>query len=401
MRFWIVTAATLATTGPACAQDISIKPLIEGRTRYEHVDQDGVAAASDAVTIRLRGGVEATRGAWSILGEAQGNLAVVDKYYDGLHGVADRPVIGDPENAAIYRAQIRYRSQPFTVTAGRQRIALDDERFVGAAGFRNNGQTYDAVRTELVPLKGVKLDVVYAWNVRTIWGTDGRGFRQRGVSGDNVFANLSTTTPLGTLTGFVYLVDQDEAEVQGYRLSNQNYGARLAGARPLAPGVKLNYQFSYASQSDYHRNPNRYQADYWLADGTLDIGNWTLNAGYEVLGAGNGNALTSFQTPLGSVFKFQGWADKFTTNPPNGLHDLYVGGSHSWKKIGKIDLFSFQALYHRFQSDRLNQHYGDVINLLATVKVKKTAISARYARYEADRFATDTTKMWLQVDWTY
>lgn len=240
-----------------------------------------------------------------------------------------------------------------------------------------------------------------AWDVRTIWGTEGRGARQRGVGGHNVFANLGAATPLGTLTGFAYLVDQDEAEVQGFRLSNQSYGVRLAGARAIAPEAKLRYQLSWARQSDYHHNPTRYRADYWLADAALDVRGWTVNAGYEVLGADGGQTLTSFQTPLGSVFKFQGWADKLTTTPPNGVRDFYAGGGHGWKKLGGIDTLSLQAVWHRYQSDRLDQHYGDEWNLLATAKLRKTQLSVRYARYEADRFAADTSRFWLQMDWVY
>jgi len=401
MRIWITSATLLVAAGPACAQEVAIKPLIEARTRYEHLDQAEFADASDAVTIRVRAGAEVTRGRWVALGEAQGNLAVIGDYYDGLHGPASRPTIGDPENVAIYRAQLQYRSAPLTVTAGRQRITLDDERFVGGAQIRNNAQTFDAVRTEIVPVKGLKLDLTYAWDVRTIWGTEGRGARQRGVGGHNVFANLGAATPVGTLTGFAYLVDQDEAEVQGFRLSNQSYGVRLAGSRALATQVKLRYQLSWARQSDYHHNPTRYQADYWLADAALDVRGWMLNTGYEVLGADGGQPLASFQTPLGSVFKFQGWADKLTVTPPNGVRDFYAGGGYGWKKLGRIDALSLQAVWHRYQSDRLNQHYGDEWNLLATAKLRKTQLSVRYARYEADRFATDTSRFWLQMDWAY
>ncbi len=388
MRTIFAAAAALAVAGPACAQDISVKPLIEARSRSEHVDQEGLDTAADAWTLRVRAGAEIRTGAWAVLGEAQGNLALVGEYYDGLHGAATRPMIADPQDVAIYRAQLQYRTRPLTVTAGRQRIALDDEPF-------------DAVRAELVPVKGVKLDVAYAWDVRTIWGSDGRGARQRGVGGDNVFANLSVATPIGSLTGFAYLVDQDEPEVQGYRLASQSYGGRLAGSRALGRQVKLSYQLSWATQSDYHRNPNRYTAGYWLADATLDVRGWKLNTGYEVLGADKGAALTSFQTPLGTNFKFQGWADKFLATPANGVRDLYAGGGYGWKKLGRVDALTLQATWHRFESDRLGQHYGDEIDLLATAKVKKTALSVRYARYDADRLATDTSKFWLQVDWTY
>jgi len=392
-------AALAVVAGPACAQDITLKPLFDGRLRYETVDQAGLGLDANAVTLRLRAGVSATSGPWSALAEGQGTVAIVNDYFDGLHGAATRPIVADPENLALYRAQLQYKTKPLTVTLGRQRIALDDERFVGAVGFRQNGQTFDAVRAEWMPLKGVKADLSYAWSDRTIWGIDGSGARQQAVSGDNLFANLAVTTPAGLLSGFAYLVDQDEAAMQGFRLSSQSYGVRLAGSRALSKNAKLSWAASYARQSDYHRNPNDYRADYYLVDGTLDVAHWKLNAGYEVLGADKGAALTSFQTPLATLFKFQGWADKFLTTPPNGVRDLYAGAGWSMKKLGKIDVLTLQATAHRFRSDRLGQHYGREIDLLASAKVGRTVFAARFADYRAREFATDTRKFWLSVDW--
>ncbi|MDP5278134.1 alginate export family protein [Sphingomonas sp. DG1-23] len=397
MKSILLAGAALAAAAPACAQEI--KPLAEVRARHEHVEQDGLAQDSDAVTVRVRAGVQVSKGGWSALAEAQGNMAVGDAYYDGLHGAATRPLVADPENVALYRAQIQYRSGPLTFTAGRQRIMLDDERFVGNAGIRQSAQTFDAVRAEITPLKGLKLDLSYVWDVRTIWGVEGNGARQQGVGGDNILANLSYATPVGTLTGFAYLVDQDEAAVQGYRLSSQSYGVRLAGARPLGGGVKAAWQLSHARQTDYHRNPNDYAARYWLADGSLELRGWKLGAGYEVLGADKGVALTSFQTPLGSVFKFQGWADKFTVTPPDGIRDLYANIGYGWKALGPFTGVTLQAAYHRFDSDRLVRRYGDEIDMLVSGKLGKTILSVRYADYAADRLLTDTRKLWLQLDW--
>lgn len=399
MKIKHITAAMLVAAGAgfaqsASAQDLTVQPLADLRLRHESVDQQGLAQPeADAVTARLRAGVEARTGPLSALVEGQGTLRLAGNAFDGLTGAANRPLIADPENVALYRAQIAYRTPSFAVTAGRQRIMLDDERFVGGVGFRQNGQTFDAVRAEWTGLSGLRADVSYVWQVRTIWGVDGTGARPRSIDGDNILASLSAKTPLGTLTGFGYLVDQDEAGVQGYRLSSQSYGARFSGAQKLSANTKLGYAFSYARQSDYRRNPNDYTADYWLADVTLDLSTLKLNAGYEVLGASDGTALTSFQTPLGTNFKFQGWADKFPVTPPNGLRDLYAGASYGWQGV------TVQAVFHRFESDRLDQHYGDEINLLASVKRKKTTISARFAHYEAKTFATDTSKFWLQLDW--
>lgn len=394
-----IAALGLATATPAAAQTIALKPLVDARLRYENVEQDGLAADADAATVRVRAGVEARSGAFSALVEGQGTLAMVDRYHDGLHGAAARPLVADPENVALYRAQLQYRSKPLTLTAGRQRVALDDERFVGTVNFRQNGQTFDAVRAESAPAPGLKLDVTFAWSHRTIWGVDGAGARQQAISGDFAFGNASYASPLGTVSAFAYLVDEDEAAVNGFRLASQTYGMRLAGSRPIGTAT-LAYQLSYARQSDHHRNPNDYAADYYLADAALDVSGLRLGAGYEVLGADEGTALTSFQTPLATGFKFQGWADKFLATPPDGVRDLYASLGADWKSWGPLSAITLQATYHRFDSDRLVRRYGDEIDLLASARWRKTTLSARYADYDAKPFASDTRKFWLQMDWT-
>lgn len=399
MRALLLAGLVAALPATAQSQTLAIKPLAEARLRYEQVEQDGLASDADALTLRVRAGVQATSGPLTALVEAQGNLAIAGDYYDGLQGAATRPLIADPQNVALYRAQLGLKLPFATLTAGRQRIALDDERFVGNVGFRQNAQTFDAVRMEATPLKGLKADLTYAWSVRTIWGIDGTGARQRAVGGDNILANLSYATPVGTLTGFGYWVDQDEAAVQGYRLSSKTFGARLAGTQPIGK-AKLAYQLSHARQSDMGRNPNDYAADYWLADLAIDLNGPRLGGGYEILGASSGVALTSFQTPLGTNFKFQGWADKYLTTPPDGVRDLYINAGWGWKAIGPAKGVTLQAAWHRYESDRLTRHYGDELNLLASARFGKTTASVRFADYQADLFATDTQKFWLQLDWT-
>lgn len=399
MKATLAFCLAFAPAGVAHAEEIVLKPLGEARLRYENVDQAGLTEGADALTLRARAGIEAKAGRWSALVEGQGNLAIIDDYFDGLHGAATRPLVGDPDNIALSRAQLRYASPAFALTAGRQRLGFDDERFVGSVGFRQNGQSFDAVRAEITPIKGIKADLAYAWSVRTIWGIDGTGARQQAVSGDNVFGNVSVATPVGKVAAFAYLVDQDEAAMQGFRMSSQSYGARLDGSRTLGK-AKVAYQLSYARQSDWHRNTNDYSADYWLADVAVDLGGPRVGVGYEILGADDGAALTSFQTPLATGFKFQGWADKFLVTPPDGVRDLYASAGWGWKAIGPLKTVTLQAVYHDYRSDRASRSYGDEIDLLASAKLGKCTASARYANYDADGFATDTHKFWLQLDWT-
>jgi hypothetical protein len=401
MRKALVCAAGLLVAGVAHAQDVTLTPSAEVRLRYEHVDQDGLPRDADAVTLRVRPGLAASWQGWSALVEGEGVLALANGYNDGTNGKTAYPLVVDPENIELNRAQLRYAGRHgLALTAGRQRLNFADDRFVGTAPWRQSEQTYDAVRVQYGKPLGLNADIAYSWNVLTVNGRNGAGARPRAIGGDNLFALVGYGTRAGTLGAFAYLVDQDEAAVQGFRLSSQTWGLRFAGKQPLAKDVTLAYTMSWARQSDWHRNPNRYTADYWLGELGLAARALSLTAGYEVLGADRGVALTSVQTPLASYFKFNGWAGKFGTTPPNGLRDLYGTLGYGWKKVGPLDAVNLGATWHRFASDRLDQHYGDELDLVAGAKRGHYALSARYAHYKADKFATDTDKFWLQLDWS-
>ena len=387
---------------PSFAAGISVKPLLDTRLRWENVDQDGTAKDADAVTIRARMGAEFKSGDWSLLGEGESTVPLVEHYFSGLNGKTQYPIVADPANFELNRLQLQYKGiKKTTFTVGRQRINIEDQRFVGSVGWRQNEQTFDAARVEYGTPKGLQLDLTYAWSDRTIWGIDGKGARQQAISGDNVFGMASYPTPIGKLSVFAFLIDQDEAAVQGFRLSSQTYGARLAGSRPLSKKEKLTYAFSYARQGDYHRNPNDYHADYVLAEIGAEISAWKIGMGYELLGADKGVAFTSFQTPLATLHKFQGWADKFLTTPPNGIQDYYGQAGYGWKKVAGLDAINAQLVYHRFDSARLGLHYGDEWDALLSAKKGKWTATAKFASYNADRFATDTRKLWLQLEWAY
>lgn len=401
MRRALLCATGLLAAGAARAQEVKLTPSADVRLRYEHVGQDGLPRDADAVTLRVRPGLAASWKGWSALVEAEGVVALADGYNDGTNGKIRYPLVVDPENVELNRAQLRYAGQDgLAVTAGRQRLNFADDRFVGNAPWRQSEQTFDAVRLQYGKALGPSLDLAYGWDVRTINGRNGTGTRPASIGGDNVFAVLGYGTRAGTLSGFAYLVDQDDAALQGFRLSSRTWGLRFAGRQVLAKHVSLGYVASWARQSDWRRNPNRYAADYWLGELNLSAKALSLTTGYEVLGAGTGAALTSVQTPLASYFKFNGWAGKFGTTPPGGLRDLYATLGYGWKQVGPLDAINLGATWHRFGSDRLGQHYGDELDLIAGVKRGHYALSARYAHYRADRFATDTDKFWLQLDWS-
>ncbi|MFZ2996010.1 MAG: alginate export family protein [Sphingobium sp.] len=412
-----ISAAALGTALGAAqsagAQTFSLKPIIDVRLRYEGVDQAGLPRDANAVTMRVRSGVEASTGDFAVLVEAEGVLALSERYNSGLNGNSAYPIVPDPQNVELNRIQLQYRGLPKTlITVGRQRINLDDQRFVGAVGWRQNEQTFDAARVEWTGVRRVKADVSYVWSQRTIWGVDGFGARQQAVRGDTILANVAYKMKPGTITGFAYIVDQDEAAVTylglPFSLSSQTYGARAAFGVPLAKGVKLNLLGSYARQSDHHRSRVDYGADYWLGEVGIAAKGWTLTGGYEVLGA-DGAArnsvrgtplVASFQTPLATLHKFNGWADKFLVTPPNGLRDAYASIGYVVPKIGTRGPLGLLASYHRYDSDRLSIDYGSEWNVQATMKLnKRMSALVKYADYHAKAYATDTRKFWAEIDY--
>jgi len=132
-----------------------------------------------------------------------------------------------------------------------------------------------------------------------------------------------------------------------------------------------------------------------------------IGAGYEVLGADEGVAFTSFQTPLATLHKFQGWADKFLTTPPNGIQDFYALGGFSVPKVGPFASISGQAVYHNFNTDRLDFAYGSEWDFQLAGKIDRFTLMLKYADYNAATTSgfvnptTDTKKFWASVEWVF
>lgn len=405
---WATAAvlASLASSNPAFAAEadkaetpgqLEIKPMVDARLRYEEVDQGPLEA--DALTLRLRAGVEAKLGHFSILAEGEGTAAAVNNYNAFPFTIDDsqrRPqfaVISDPQGVELNRLQLEYKSEEFTITAGRQRINLDDQRWVGSVGWRQNEQTFDAIRGEAV-LGPVSLDLTYAISQRTIFGEDAGP--RTAIDGKFVFAGVGTK--LGSIQGklFSYLIDYDEA----FALPNssQTYGGYLSAAVPLGKATKLNLRGSYARQSDYGQNPFDYAADYWAFEAGSRLAGFNITAGWEQLGSDHGKAV---QTPLATLHRFNGWADLFLTTPPNGLEDAYISVGRAFDGVKLLPGLNANISFHQFDSAKINLEYGMEWDASAGFKIGKVGLMLKYAHYLAKDFGVDTRKLWLQAEYAF
>jgi hypothetical protein len=375
-----------------------LQPILDTRLRYESVEQDGVTQDAAAMTLRARLGFESGKVAGTaLLAEGEFIRPVVEDYNSTTNGNTAYPVVADPRSSELNRLQLTNSSLPqTTVTLGRQRIILDDHRFVGNVGWRQNEQTFDAIRVVNKSVPHLTVDVTYLDQVNRVFGQDSAQGR---YYGDTVLANASYEITPGKLTAFAYRVAIDPiAGVPGaVRDASETFGLRFAGVRPL-DAVKLSYIASYASQQETARNPLSFALDYYLGEINAAYGPYSVGAGIEVL---EGDGSKGFTTPLATLHKFQGWADKFLTTPVDGIDDRYLTAGIARQRWADFDALSLVASYHRYSAERGSTHYGSEADLQAQAKWRRLTGILKYASYRADHLLTDTTKWWLQLEYVW
>ncbi|WP_154067163.1 alginate export family protein [Pseudomonas sp. CC6-YY-74] len=374
------------------------KPILDLRYRYEHVDQDNALNNANAQTLRTRVGFQS--GKWyglSALIEADNVSRIGDASYDNLrNGQDDFSVVADPDGSEINQALLRYDHSLGNAVVGRQRINLDNQRFVGGVGWRQNEQTYDGVLGQLKPLDGLTLTYAYIDQINSIFGPADNRFDTAGnpanIEGHSHLINAQyVVMPELTATAYQYHLGLDNLALGNQ--SSQTSGVRLNGA---VAGVS--YTLEYAQQKDYADNPQDLDSDYYLAELGYTVKGVALKGGYEVLGGDSGPGNRAFQTPLATKHAFQGWADIFLLTPADGVEDAYVG--FTAPLLGG----NLATWYHDFSAERGSNNYGSEIDVSyahAIPGVKGLVGLVKYSGYDADDFAVDTDKLWLQAQYSY
>jgi hypothetical protein len=396
--FLLAAVSAFACSAPAMAapgdpidigEGLKFDPILDLMLRYEHVDQANIANPADAVTVRARLGGEFKAGNFSLLAEGEGTVALSDDYNDTLpgNGAEPFPTVADPENIELNRLQASWTKDGSGITVGRQRIILDNARFVGNVGWRQNEQTFDAVRGQL-KLGKVRFDATYAISQRTVFGYHSPNEH---FDGDIVLLNAGADLKEIKLTAFSYLLDYDTR----IAFSSQTYGLRGTGSFKLGEGLTAEFAASIATQSDLGANPTSYTAEYLNFEAGATIKDLTLKGGYEELGSDGGVA--SFQTPLATLHAFNGWADLFLTTPAAGLRDYYFTGAYRFPKVTALPGLNLQLAWHKYENDTAGADLGSEWNAALGFRIGKVSLLAKYADYDADTFGADTRKFWLQA----
>lgn len=380
-----------AQTNPAASSTVFFHDL---KIRYELADIDGFERSADAVTARLKSGFETqVAPKWHFLLEGEGILSLEGARQPASGPpIGDAPIIADFQNAELNRFQLSTSIVPKTqLTLGRQRVSLDDMRFVGLSDFRQSDVTFDAVRAQGRWLGPLQFDVSYIWKFNRRFGIKERA---GGLSSDSWLFNVSLPTPIGQLTGFYYDIETDWVRnaLPSQRFDAASVGFRLDG-RWQRDNVGLTWEASLADQEA--QEPSSGESLYYaMASVGGRLGDVSLTARYEAL---EGDGTRAFETPYGMLHIFQGDADVFLRTPADGIVDRSV--RLNWQ-IGSWDWLRglrFSAKYHHFEAERISTDYGDEIDLALSGVISSTRWSIEYARYNATGFGADTERLWLTV----
>jgi hypothetical protein len=392
---------TSASAGSLCgnfdkALDDS-KVILDMRYRYENVDQASKTEDANASTLRTRFGFQT--GVFcdlQVLVEAENVSNIGDEEYnDFKNGNVAYPVVADPDGTELNRAQVTYTGlQDTAFILGRQRINLGNQRFVGAVGWRQNEQTYDAVVFQNKSIENLTFTYGYVNKVHRIFGDDSvdkAGNLDTQAHAVNVdFAAL----PFGTLTGYGYFLDVETAAAA----SSATYGVRLAG-KQKSGDVEFVYGAEFARQTDYADQPGEFELDYYNVEAGIGLKGFMAKVNYEVLG---GDGAFGFQTPLATLHKIQGFADVFLSTPGAGIQDLNGSVKYTVKDLGYAKAITFGVWYHDFQSDVGSIDYGSELDILLAYKFDYgIGLAVKYADYEADAFAVDIQKLWVTLSYKY
>jgi hypothetical protein len=379
----ISTLILLAGVSVSANANSDAKTTLDLNLRYETVDQDNVKKEASALTLRTR--LNYTSASYNgftgvVEFEDSRQIAGVDDYNDAVGNNGQYSVIADPESTELDQAFVQYQQGKVIAKVGRQVITLDNHRYVGHVGWRQDRQTFDAATLNYAPLDNLKMSYSYI-NKRNRIFAEVKDFDSK----DHLL-NVAYQTGLGKLTAYSYLLEVDEGTPNGL----DTYGVSFKGKKD-----KFSYYAEFATQ-DSEKAGTDYSATYMAIEGGYSFDAVALKLGAEVLGSDD--SMYGFSTPLATLHKFNGWSDQFLTTPKEGLVDLYASVS------GKAFGGNWTLVLHDFSADESTATVDDLGSEVNAVYVKKFAknykAGIKYAAYSAGDAAAgkvDTDKVWLWV----
>lgn len=370
----------------------------ELRLRHEDVNQEaGVTdLGAQASTARVRLGYETERYQFfSAMLEYTGNIAVPDdqNYFDGSNEQFDDAFVADPEASFLSQYWLAYDIANTLVKYGRQRLQLDNGRFLGNESFRQLDTSVRGftVRNESLNYLRFYLGQLEHFNSPLYEDVPG--------SSEDIQVRYFNLNYRGFMHSHLALYSyQSQGDANAGIWDTQTDGVRFSGRIRNEPEIE--YAFELARQKDRNANPRDYSVRYSLIEAGIRYRGIGIHAGHESLGAVQGGY---FVSPLGALHEFQGWSDIFSNggagNIAGGLSDQYATLSY------RLDASWLAAVtVHHFESEHWQSGPGDLgkeYNAELVYRYEFLELALRYADYHAKNFGQDTRKSWVDFSLTF
>jgi hypothetical protein len=367
----------------------------EVRPRYNRIDESDKPLLTEGWTLRLIAGWRS--GPWhgwrvTLEGIHTGHVGA-KRFNDdpARFATSAYPLLPDPRTTDFNQAHVEYAGLPDTrVRAGRQRVRLDNQRWVSDNDFRQIPQLFEGVSVVNTSLPHTRLYAARFERVRTTSGIDNpleltllnAAFNPAPGHGVAAYAYFHDQPQNGAFTGFAN---------NSYRVA----GARAEGA--FASGaIEVPYVIELARQDAYAGGDARIDARYWRAGTGVTWRGLAVRYDEELKGSNDGRY--GVQMPLTDFYAFNGWTLHFFNTPRQGLRDRWVTVRYPFREL------VLYAEAHRFRSDHGRLDFGRETDTgISWSFMEGAVVRLQHARYDpgGGGIGAHVRKTWLTLTWTY
>ncbi len=400
----LTSAIALALTTSALAES-EHQFDVANRTRYAKVS-DGNTGKDVSTLLRLD-----LESQWTEILSSTFELDYVksflpDERSDGINN-NHHAMIADVPGGDLNQAFVTLKFEDMKFDVGRQRLAYDSQRFIGGNSFWQNEQTFDAIGSHFNVKSNSVFSYAYVFNVNRIFGEKADKDFYNTVYPSNWEKPDRPGYLLGDHEHKTHLMhvewnEWDYSQLVAYHYAIRNKDVPSDSNNTTGFSYKFNFkgdQFKYRLQVEV-ATQKRTEIDesnpvpYHLIDAGVGLNTLELSGRYEAMGAKNN---VSFITPLGSLYDFMGWANRFGTPISSGVKDGSV------RLLWRASPFRVEARYHIFYEYDGGKKLGNEMDFDIVFKpAKKHTVSLRFAYFEPEEwFEPNHHVKKLYLDYTF
>lgn len=300
----------------------------------------------------------------------------------------DRWTVKEPENTRLTEAYISYKTNHYELTVGRQKIQLDNGKFIAISNWKQTYKTHDAIKYVNTYFPNLKFTAIYDDKYNGV------------VPDDTAELNVITKQFAGNATNDSYwlnaqlkVTDKNFITLYNYVIKNYNNtkGFNIKGSIPIFESMTANYYAEYAIQKNEMKL--NVEPDYIYTK--WDFGNEAFKIGFTY-----SEQEKYFYTPYGSGHGFNGYADVPFTKTDINVMEFFS----EFKDLN--DNTSYGLSYWKFNENSTDNDLGYEIDFIMKNKAPflDLDILTEVAYYKApnDNFKVrDIVKIWFQIGYKF